>query len=124
MKRLAVFSMAGLLLLAACTQKTEVQEPGAATPPVKDDRAAIAAGQQVYDMSCAGCHDSGTGGAPKPGDKEDWKARIALGIDVLTKKSIEGYEGKTGTMPARGGNQELSDTEVANAVLYMVDKSK
>jgi len=78
----------------------------------------------VYEANCAGCHDSGTAGAPKPGHKEDWKGRLELGVELLTKKSIEGYDGKTGSMPAKGGNEALTSEEVSNAVQYMVFKSR
>lgn len=148
MKLSAAFSAAGLLLLAACTpQKTEneqasPQQQSVSTSPVQVENGEIAggekssefdrnstdpqiaAGKEIYDRSCAGCHDSGTGGAPKPGKKEQWASRIASGIDLLVKKSIDGYEGKQGTMPPKGGNAELSEAEVARAVQYMVARSK
>jgi cytochrome c5 len=43
---------------------------------------------------------------------------------VMTKKSIAGFTGKAGAMPAKGGNASLTDEEVANAVAFMADKSK
>ena len=76
-------------------------------------------GKKIYESNCAGCHDSGVSGAPKPGDKIAWRERIPLGIAVLAKKSIEGYEGKTGVMPPKGGNSTLTDEEVTNAVDFM-----
>jgi len=63
-------------------------------------------------------------GAPKPGDKAAWKDRIAQGEDVMTKKSIDGFTGKAGMMPARGGNPDLTDEEVANAVAYLASLAK
>lgn len=142
MKLFVPLFVTGLLLLGACTsQKTEHQEPAAQKGSAQNESAEvaggekpsafdqgitdpkIAAGEEVYERSCAGCHDSGTGGAPKPGVKEDWKDRIGLGVEVLTKKSIEGFEGKQGAMPPRGGNAELTDGEVSNAVRYMVARS-
>jgi cytochrome c5 len=143
MKLFVTLSVTGLLLLGACTtQKTENQDPAAQNKPAQGESAEIAggekpsafdqgitdpkiaAGEEVYERSCAGCHDSGTGGAPKPGVREDWKDRIPLGVVELTKKSIDGFEGKQGAMPPRGGNAELTDEEVSNAVLYMVARSK
>ena len=143
MKPFALLSVAGLLFLGACTpEKTEPQQPaeqksatqnesteiaGGEKPSAFDQNVTdpnISAGEEIYERSCAGCHESGTGGAPKPGEKEAWKDRISLGVDVLAKKSIEGFEGKKGAMPAKGGNEELSDEEVFRAVQYMVAKSK
>lgn len=43
---------------------------------------------------------------------------------MLTRRSIEGFDGKRGTMPARGGSMDLGDEEVANAVFYMAERSK
>jgi len=42
----------------------------------------------------------------------------------MVKKSIEGYEGKTGVMPPKGGNSTLTDEEVSNAVDFMTVKLK
>ncbi len=84
----------------------------------------LAAGKTVYDASCAGCHEAGMMGAPKPGDKAAWKDRIAKGLDVVTKNSLQGFTGKAGMMPAKGGNASLTDEAVTNAVAFMVDKSK
>lgn len=77
-------------------------------------------GEQVYNKSCAACHGSGVMGAPKLGDKEDWKPRIAEGMDKMYNSALHG----DGAMPAKGGNPSLSDDEVKAAVDYMVDKAK
>ena len=37
----------------------------------------------------------------------------------MIKKSIDGYTA-AGNMPARGGNAELTDQQVSDAVAYMV----
>jgi len=84
----------------------------------------LAAGKTVYDASCAGCHEAGMMGAPKPGDKAAWSARIPQGLELITKKSLEGFQGKAGMMPAKGGNAGLTNEQVSSAVAFMVDKSK
>jgi len=83
-----------------------------------------AAGKATYDASCAMCHKAGMMGAPKTGDKAAWKARIAQGMNTLVSKSIKGYKGPKGMMPAKGGNAKLTDAQVGNAVAYMVGQSK
>ncbi len=80
----------------------------------------LANGQEVYEANCGSCHDNNLG--PKPGDVKAWEDRIAQGMDTIVKKSIEGFSGPDGMMPARGG-AELTDDEVANAVAYMVNES-
>jgi cytochrome c5 len=74
-------------------------------------------GQQVYDAVCTSCHAAGALGAPKFDSKGDWGARIGQGFDTLVKHAINGIR----QMPARGGDPDLSDIEVARAVAYMAN---
>ncbi|NTW57423.1 MAG: cytochrome c5 family protein [Chlorobiaceae bacterium] len=83
-----------------------------------------AAGKTVYDANCGTCHNTGMMGAPKLGDKTGWAPRIATGVPALVAHSVNGYTGKKGMMPAKGGNPKLTATQVGDAVQYMVDKSK
>lgn len=79
----------------------------------------LLAGDAVYTANCAACHATGAAGAPKFGDAAGWSARIAQGYDTLVKHAIEGIR----AMPAKGGNPDLDDVEVARAVVYMANKS-
>lgn len=83
----------------------------------------MAKGEALYKSSCQVCHAAGVAGAPKLGDKADWAPRIAQGEDTLFKHAIEGFTGKKGTMPAKGGAQ-APDDEVKAAVMHMVNASK
>ena len=76
-------------------------------------------GEQVYTAVCAACHTPGALGAPKLNAKGDWASRLGQGFDTLTKHAIEGIR----AMPARGGNPDLSDIEVARAVAYMANSA-
>ncbi|MEI8187111.1 MAG: c-type cytochrome [Chlorobiaceae bacterium] len=84
----------------------------------------LKAGKSVYDTACIVCHKTGMGGTPKLGDKAAWAPRIAQGMDVLISKSIKGFQGKTGLMPAKGGNLEFTDAQIGNSVAYIVENSK
>jgi len=79
----------------------------------------LLAGGAVYAATCAACHDSGMAGAPKTGDNAGWSARLAQGYDTVLKHAIEGLR----AMPAKGGNPDLDDIEVARAVVFMTNKS-
>ena len=81
-------------------------------------------GEAVYKTTCAVCHDAGIAGAPKTGDVAGWKARIAQGMAVLVEHAVNGFQGETGIMIAKGGNPALSDAEVEGAVVYMVEQSQ
>lgn len=77
------------------------------------------AGDAVYNATCAACHASGAAGAPKTGDNGAWSARIGQGYETLVKHAVEGIR----AMPAKGGNPDLSELEVARAVVFMANKS-
>ncbi len=81
-------------------------------------------GETVYKTVCRVCHGTGVMGAPKHGDKAGWTERISKGIATLEKNAIEGFKGKKGIMPAKGGRSSLSDDEVKAAVAYMIDAVK
>lgn len=81
-------------------------------------------GKTVFGGTCVACHGSGVAGAPKLGDKKAWKDRIAKGKDTLYQHAIKGFQGKSGFMPAKGGNTGLPDADVKAAVDYMVSKAK
>jgi cytochrome c5 len=89
--------------------------------PVPDDPA-LAQGRILWGETCQNCHggDKLTG-APKITSTKAWDKRIAQGMAVLTDHAINGFIGPRYTeMPARGGNSDLSDTEVSLAVAFMI----
>ncbi|HEY0844518.1 MAG TPA: c-type cytochrome [Noviherbaspirillum sp.] len=79
----------------------------------------LKAGDAVYKMVCAACHDTGAAGAPKIGDAGAWSARIAQGQSTLVTNAIKGIR----AMPAKGGNPDLEDIEVERAVVYLANQS-
>lgn len=81
----------------------------------------LALGRGVWVDNCATCHAYGIAGAPLATDASKWEPRVARGRDVLYRHALEGFYGPGSTMmPARGGNDALSDEEVTAAVDYMV----
>jgi len=80
-------------------------------------------GQKVYSEVCSTCHDQGVFGAPKLGDVREWTERVSKGQSILDYNSIEGFAGKKGFMPPRGGDSSLTDDEVKSAVQYMINQS-
>lgn len=76
-------------------------------------------GEAVYKAVCATCHAAGVAGAPKFGDSASWAKFVSTGFDAMLKVAIHGK----GAMPAKGGNPDLDDFEVARAVVYMANNS-
>jgi len=79
----------------------------------------LQSGEAVYKMVCSACHATGAAGSPKFGDNGAWGPRIAQGYDTLVKHAIAGIR----AMPAKGGNPDLDDVEVARAVVHMANSS-
>lgn len=79
----------------------------------------LQSGEAIYTSTCAACHGAGVAGAPKVGDNAAWGARLAQGYDTVLKHAIGGLK----AMPAKGGNPDLDDVEVARAVVFMANKS-
>ena len=87
-------------------------------PTSKTKPAAPRTGKQIVEARCAKCHEKGTGGAPKIGDREAWVPRIKDGYDATVRSAINGHGG----MPARGGMPNLTDAEMKDAITYMINK--
>jgi cytochrome c5 len=110
--------------VAIAGQDNSSLAPPAAAPAVAATAAADLAGEQVYNQACVACHGAGVAGAPKFGDKAAWAPRIAQGMDTLHKHAVQGYQGKAGYMPPKGGRTDLSDQSVMNGVDYIVAAGK
>jgi cytochrome c5 len=83
------------------------------------------AGKQIWQQNCQVCHGPGLAGAPRIGQRKEWAARLDKGAETLTEHAIRGFDGPGGhEMPARGGNPQLSDEDVAAAVRYMISQSQ
>lgn len=76
-------------------------------------------GEEVFNAVCTSCHTPGALGAPKLNSKGDWAGRLAQGFDKLTANAVNGIR----AMPPRGGDPDLSDTEMARAVAYMANSA-
>ncbi len=72
-------------------------------------------GEQIYNEVCSGCHASGALGSPKHKDAAAWGKRIGQGYDTVLTHALKGFN----KMPARGGDPDLTDLEVARGVVFM-----
>lgn len=98
-----------------------ISEPELVTFKVEEEEEAVseesmAAGLKIYQQACQMCHDAGVGGAPVTGAADAWTSRVEQGRDKLLSSALNGI----GIMPAKGGQMQLTDEEVASAVDYMI----
>lgn len=76
-------------------------------------------GAEVYTSTCIECHGSGKDNAPLFASKKHWAKLLREGLDDLVPAALRGVR----KMPAKGGNAELSDLEVARGVIHMANAS-
>ncbi len=76
-------------------------------------------GKEIYDAVCTACHATGVLDSPKFGDNSAWSARAKGGLDALLTSAMNGKN----SMPARGGDPSLSDSEIRAVVLYMTKEA-
>jgi cytochrome c5 len=85
------------------------------------DHPVIRIGAEIWDRNCRICHGTGNFGTPKITGSKFWAPRIAQGLPVLFSHAINGFLSPSGgNMPAKGGNEDLSDADVQAAVRFMV----
>jgi cytochrome c5 len=94
-----------------------------ATTQVTATATAVIDGKKIYNGMCVACHGAGVAGAPRVGDKGAWAELIDKGASTLYANAINGVQGSSGVMPAKGGNPALSDDEIKAVVDYMVAQS-
>jgi len=87
--------------------RTEPIEPATRTPN----------GQRVYELVCAGCHDTGAADAPKLDDACRWKAIAEKPIEAVYENTLNGI----GEMPERGLCYSCSEEHLYRAVDYMLE---
>ncbi|MFO7639875.1 MAG: cytochrome c5 family protein, partial [Candidatus Competibacteraceae bacterium] len=53
------------------------------------------------------------------GNKAQWEPRFVQGLDVLVDHAINGIR----AMPAKGGNPALTEANIRDSVIYMLDET-
>ena len=91
--------------------RLEVGAPAAA--------AGARSGADIVKSVCAACHQAGVAGAPKIGDQAAWAPRLKEGLNGMLAVATKGK----GAMPPKGGAADLTDTELARAIVFMANQS-
>ena len=106
--------IAVVLSVTACMNNDELADENSSAPGFT--ASPPAQGRAVYDSLCASCHREGVNGAPVTGDPSAWSDRSSLWMAVLSEHVMSGYL----QMPARGGDETLSDADIEEATEYML----
>ena len=75
-------------------------------------------GKDIYNTNCSVCHNEGTSGAPKIGDKAAWKPLIAQNVDVLVEHVMHNNK-----HPDNAGCKQCSTADVLAAIKYIISQS-
>ncbi|MDQ2078386.1 cytochrome c5 family protein [Marinimicrobium sp. ABcell2] len=77
--------------------------------------------EDIYNTSCATCHNAGVAGAPVLGDADQWNTLIQeRGMEAIYNNAINGIGG----MPAMGLCTTCSEEEMRATVDYMIEESQ
>lgn len=111
--------MSRFVVMVVCMFALTSCERGAQpdTATVETQSAAPGSAQAAYEAACAGCHEEGQDGAPRTRHPEDWEGRSELWQSVLFEHAKSGYL----DMPAKGGDESLSDDVITAAAEYMLE---
>ena len=109
-----------MLLLLGCNDSQNVDSQVPEMPRFSE--AELAKGRGVWMRTCRNCHLLGISGAPAVTDIFAWNPRINKGKSALYASAINGIFGDEGEyrMPPRGGNPQLKDEQIRQAVDYML----
>jgi cytochrome c5 len=117
MKNLSFFLLC--LVLAACEAQPDGRAKVPDMPRFVDE--GLSKGRGIWMGTCRNCHLLGTSGAPAVTDWAAWQPRLEKGKPALYRSALNGIKGDNGQyrMPPRGGNAQLKDEQVRQAVDYM-----
>ena len=106
LKQFVLFSMAVILGSITKPAHSDQSDPGGSSKASK-----------IYMEYCLSCHEFGVNGAPAPGDKEAWDARLSRGREALLRNTIFGMPP---VMPPRGLCEACTDSELDDVLDFMI----
>lgn len=106
-----------VLLLSGCgddepkTSAQKVPQENAVTVTLDAER------QDIYDTNCKVCHGMAGTGAPVSGQTEDWQGRVAVGMDTIVDRVMDGYQ----AMPPMGGCFDCTEEDFRELTRFMTN---
>lgn len=105
-----------LVAVASCDESVQVSKDEAAVYEAAFAEPAMNAEIHArWARSCALCHVAGEGGAPRMGDADAWRERVAQGRVVMLKHTIEGRN----RMPPLGYCMDCELNDFAAMIVMM-----
>lgn len=124
-KLLACVFICGLSLVG-CNNSTESTTKAEAAEPQKANIQAVVIPKVVeaietkWARTCALCHATGVGGAPRIGMSAEWQPRLAQGKDVLLAHTIDGFN----DMPSLGYCMSCDREDFSQLIDFMAGESQ
>ena len=112
------FFLVYLLVIFSCNknESTEVN-----IKFLNDYKSNIKNGQMVFNKSCITCHLYGTAGAMQLTDKIAWEELISKNTkEEIFLNVFNGFTGKRGPMPKKGGCNNCSEEDIFDAIEYIL----
>ena len=103
-----VLSLVGVAM-QACSPTQPVSQPSA-------PQADMARGLRLYSTYCQSCHDTGNNGAPRLDDADQWDDRSLEWTTLMGEHVGSGFL----DMPAKGGQNHLSERDIQAVLYYMI----
>jgi len=120
-----IYVVATTILIACSKNQSSTTPEKKAHPTVwQPEDPLLAHGRKLYMADCYRCHNTGLEGATKITDQAGWKLKSEKGLDTLVDHAINGFSGKIGEMPPRGGNKDLTDEDIHAIVSYILAASQ
>tara|TARA_X000000368_G_C22807014_1_gene612912 strand:+ start:129 stop:518 length:390 start_codon:yes stop_codon:yes gene_type:complete len=109
------------LVFTSCLQKNKNNSDSIDLTFLSTHKLNIKNGKTVFNKSCITCHLYGTGGATILNDKKTWENILETKtIQKIYTNVLYGYVGDKGPMPQKGACQECSETDLLDAIEYIL----
>ncbi len=113
-------------LLGGCAGSRDAAPPSPPDEPAVAEAAPLAGAAALnaerawqWSHSCALCHVTGNGGAPRVGNAQEWMPRLAQGRSALLEHAIEGFN----NMPPLGYCMSCERDDLIAMIEFMLPPS-
>ena len=104
--------------LPGCDSTSSVTTENAVSAAVEKTDAVLSADTlRKWTGSCALCHVTGNGGAPRVGNADEWEARLTQSPEILLAHTIEGFN----NMPPLGYCMSCEQKDLVSMINFMTE---